>query len=237
LSGFIAEPEPVEAERWRNLEGSEDLGGGGDDGRGGRVLLDDPERERKNDFRLKERMSSVEMRGSFEDWKEGELGTELQERVREEIEELREPGRDAEDLLEDEESARRRKAKGRRNFKFDFWVFLQGVSDDRRTVGALERVESGEGEGDRATKLSFRGTGCVADLVSDCGSPNEASWSSRRSLLGFGRGAKRMRRVDGAEKARWRSRYEPDMEDEEEEEMSVWRPGRGVEVEDGDGEG
>ena len=201
MSSFIAEAEPTEAGRWRDLEELDDLGGG-EDGRGGWVLLADPERERKIDFRPKERMSSVEMRGSFGGCKEGELGTELEERVREEIEGLRELGKDAEDLLEEEESARRKKAKGRRNFKFDFW----GVSSDRRTVVVermLERVESGEMDGERATKPSFiGGTGCVVDLVSDCGSSDEASWSGRRSLLGSGRGAKRMRRLPRAGEAR-----------------------------------
>lgn len=70
----------MEAERWRDLEGSERLGGG-DDGRGGRVLLADPERARKSDIRPKERKSC------FAAW-EGESGTELEERVRGKKEEL-----------------------------------------------------------------------------------------------------------------------------------------------------
>lgn len=172
------------------------------------MLLADPERARKSDFRPKERMSSVEKRRSFGDWMEGVLGAGLEGRAREESEGLREPGREADwdrgDLLEEEESARRRKTKGRSSFQFGFGVFLEGVSCDRRTVGverALERVESRETEGERAMKSSFRGIGCVADLVSDCGSSDGAQWPSRRSLLGSGRGAKRMRRVEGAEEA------------------------------------
>ena len=79
-----------------------------------------------------------------------------------------------------------------------------------RIVGverALERVETGETEGERATKPSGRSFGggrvCVAGLVSTCGSSSEGSWGSkRRSLRGSGRGAKRMRRVEGVEAER-----------------------------------
>ena len=78
LIGFIAELEPVEAERKRDL--SEGLGGG-DDGRVGRALLAELDRVRKRDFRPKVTISW----GSFDDWKEGELGTEL-ERIRDETE-------------------------------------------------------------------------------------------------------------------------------------------------------
>jgi hypothetical protein len=131
------------------------------------VLPDDPERGRKRDIRPKENKSSVDMRGSFADCKEGELGKELEERVREEREGLHELGKDAEWV--EEESARRRKEKGRRSFKFEFRVFLEGVLGDRRIVGVertLERVESGETEGERAGKSSGAGIGCVAGFVS-----------------------------------------------------------------------
>lgn len=58
-------------------------------------LLADPERERNNDFAPRVRMSSLEKRGSFADLEEGEQGTELEEGAREEVEGLREPGREA----------------------------------------------------------------------------------------------------------------------------------------------
>lgn len=73
-----------------------------------------------------------------------------------------------------EGSARRKKEKGRRSFKFDFGVFLGRVLGDRRMVGverALERVEAGETVGERARKPSCGSFGgCVAGFVSDCGS-------------------------------------------------------------------
>lgn len=178
--------------------------------RGRRVILGDPERARKNDFAPSVRMSSVEMRWSFADRKEGELGTELEERARGEGEGSRESGREAHwergDLLGEEEWARRRKEKGRRSFKFDFAVLPGGTSGDVRMVGvdrALERVETGETEGESATAPSGRsfgaGTVCWEGLASDCGSSNKGSAMSKRSLRGSGRGAKRMRRVEGAE--------------------------------------
>lgn len=46
-----------------------------------------------------------------------------------------------------------------------------------------------------------------------------------------------MRRVERAEEARCRSRYEPEAEDEEDEERSGWRAGSGVEMGDGEGDG
>lgn len=208
LPSFIPVPEPVEAERWRYLVGSDALGGG-DDVRERRVTLADPERPRKNDFAPRVRMSSVEMRRSLAGWKEGELGAELEEGTREVIEGLREPGREAEweeeHLLEEEELARWRKEKGRRS---DFGEFLDGMLGDVRMVGverALERVESGETEGERTTKSSWRSFGagivCGGGLVSDCGT-SDGSKVSKRSLWGSGRGAKRMRRVEGAEEVR-----------------------------------
>lgn len=189
---------------------------------------------------------SSEMRGSLPGWKEGELGTELELGGREETEGLRELGRDVVqergDPLVWDESARRRNVKGRRSFKLDFWVFFEAVGD-RRMVGVertLEGVESGEMEGESGRELlwssSVDGTGCAGIFVTDCGSSARVSLgSSMRSLLGSGRGAKRMRRVERAEDARWRSRYE--LEEEEEEERSVCRPGRGVDTGEGEGEG
>lgn len=180
MTGFKTGAEPVEAERWRDLEESERLGGG-DDVRRGRAQLEEPERARKSDFRPKEKMSSVEMRGSLVEWREGELGTELEERVREEREALRELGRDA-DWERGEQSVRRRKENGRRSLKFDFWEFLDGVLGDRRIVGVertLEAVESGETEGEREREPSGRsaeaGTGCMADFVSGCGTSDMVS--------------------------------------------------------------
>lgn len=43
------------------------------------MLLADPERARKSDFVPRVRISSAEKRESFTDWKEGELGRELEE--------------------------------------------------------------------------------------------------------------------------------------------------------------
>lgn len=130
-----------------------------------REALADPERARKSDFVPRVRMSSVETRWSFARLKEGELGTELEEARREEGEGLREPGKEADwerGDLGGEELARRRKEKGRRSFKFDFGEFLDGMLGDVRMVGverALERVESGETEGERTTKSSWRSFG------------------------------------------------------------------------------
>lgn len=46
-----------------------------------------------------------------------------------------------------------------------------------------------------------------------------------------------MRRVERAEDARWRSRYELELEEDEEDVRSAWRAGREVETGDGEGEG
>ena len=106
---------------------------------------------------------------------------------------------------------------------------------------ALESEETGEMEGERTTILSGRsfGEGWGGDLGSKWGTSDVVSWGSKsRSLRGSGRGAKRMRRVEGAEEGRWRSRQEPDAEEEEEEEeRSDWSAGSGVEAGDGEGDG
>lgn len=73
------------------MEESRDLGGG-DEVRHGKVLLVDPERERKNDFVPRVRISSVEKRGSLDEKEEGELGRDVEELGREET--LREAGRE-----------------------------------------------------------------------------------------------------------------------------------------------
>lgn len=123
--------------------------------RGARGLLADPARGRKRDFVPRVRISSVKKRGSFADWKEGELGREVWERER-----GREAGRgdwEGGEVGEEEREARR-KEKVRKSFMFDFWV-VEGALGDARIVGverALERVESGDIVGESATRSSGR---------------------------------------------------------------------------------